>query len=67
MFGLAKKSEVKEIQQELYGQISSLLALNEKLSKELHGTQAALYSLIDKLNGDLILNDNQEPEVVGRS
>ncbi len=76
MFGLVTKREYKNLINDVNWVALALAEVNKQfivfdnemntLKKELHGCQKALYSLIDKLNCDLALNDKNEPTVVKR-
>lgn len=69
MFGLVKQSEVQQLRKEIEQLKQEIAVVRYSLdftNREVHGAQAALYSLINNLDRDLVLNSNDEPEVIKR-
>lgn len=69
MFGLVKQSEVQQLRleiEQLRKEVTAAMYMLDSTNREVHGTQAALYSLINHLNCDLELDSKDEPAVVKR-
>lgn len=73
MFGLTTKKQLLENEKVVNSKIAEFSALVVSLSEEvktlrteIHGCQTALYKLLDKLQYDLVMGEDGNPEIVAR-